>query len=143
MVDAGIKINEAAVKSMQDVVLHKSRWAIAKFNARCTEVIVDCSGDKNSTFKELMENIPQNEVRFIAYDCKYKIACDGRETKKVLFVAWSNDEGTNAKQKMCISGTCHRFATKIVEIKKRVTINSWDELTEDNFIDLVSDNRTK
>jgi hypothetical protein len=65
---------------------------------------------------------------------------------KVLLVAWANDEchGPAAiKMKMLLTSTETEIVQKFTGYAKKCTLNSVDDLTEDNFVDIVSENRTK
>ena len=99
-------------------------------------------GDKDSPFEELLKNITLDKAYYIAYDCQYNLK-DGQLREKVLLVLFTDDDNCNGKQKMIGSSTFKAVKKSCTKYQKAVGLHSIDELTEKNFINLVSENRTK
>lgn len=158
MVVSGAKPNQAAMEGFQRVVSGQNRWAIFKFDwskgqthpetgKKLDQDVVTVSevGSAESSFSELRDKIALDQCLYIAFDCHYKTDKD-QERKKVLLVAWSNDECHGAaacKMKMLLSSTEKEVIQKFTGFAKKCTINSVDDLTEENFVDIVSSGKTK
>lgn len=143
MSTSGIKVAAAAIKAFDELQEHqKYKFVMLKFNAAYKEIVIDEIGAKDATFSNLLEVLPKDRVRFIFYDCDYKTV-SGQKRNKVLCVTWSSDDHAVAKEKMLASSSSKDVERVCEKCAKYVTINSWEELTEDNFINIVSDNRRK
>lgn len=157
MVQSGAKPNQAAIEGFQRVMKGDNRWAIFKFDwskgkthpvsgKKLDQDIVTVAeiGSSTANFNDLLDKLALDQCLYIAYDCHYTV--QEQERAKVLLVAWANDEchGPAAiKMKMLLTSTEKEIVQKFVGFAKKCTLNSVDDLTEDNFIDLVSENRTK
>lgn len=158
MVNSGAKVNQAAKDGFLRVMQGQNRWAIFKFDwskgkthpetgKKLDQDVVTISevGSADSSFKEFRDKIALDECLYIAFDCHYKTIKD-QERKKVLLVSWANDECCGpaaSKNKILLTTTEKEVVNKFEGHAKRCTINSVDELTEENFIDIVSNGRTK
>lgn len=139
----GVKIEQAAVEAyfeLQKNALHK--FVVMGFNDKLNAVELKNVGAKGSTFDDLIKVVPKDHVRYIAYDCEYTLV-GGGERSKVLIVSWSSDDDAPAREKMLVSGTKNEVNSKCKSFVKSICINDWSEMTEEYFIDSVSDNKTK
>ena len=140
---SGIKVNkeveEKYVALQKD---HKHKWIVFEISQDEKTVVLKAVGDKDSSFEELLKNITVDKAYYIAYDCRYNLK-DGQLREKVLLVLFTDDDNCNGKQKMIGSSTFKAVKKSCTKYQKAVGLHSIDELTEKNFINLVSENRTK
>ena len=140
---SGIKMTkEAEEKYLELQQSHKYKWIVFGFSEDLSVVELKAVGDKDATFRDLRENISHEKAFFIAYHCEYNLK-DGQFRKKVLLVLYADDNHCDRKQKMLSDSTFKEVKMSCPEYAKAVTINDRTDLTEDNFINIVSDNRTK
>ena len=139
---SGIKTTAEAVALYNTMVeKHLHKFLLLKFSDDLTKVEVANIGEKDATFDDMLKVLPKDRTRYIFYDCKYTTT-SGQPREKVLFVNWSSDDGPSTKDKVLLTTTEKEVMAKCKKFAKHTTINSWDELTEDNFINLVSNNRS-
>ena len=143
MLSSGIKATKEFIKTYDDLQKNsKYKFVVGKFDDKFTNVVVSDVGEKGATFDDLIKVIPKDHVRYIFYDCEYTTRA-GQPRNKVISVAWSSDDDAPMKEKMLVSGTSTELQRVCKKYAKHVSINSWDELTEEFFINKVSDNREK
>lgn len=143
MVDSGIKATKEFIEAYYDLQKNKKyKFLVGKFNDKFTNVVISDTGEKDATFDDLKKVIPKDHVRYIYYDCEYYTK-GGQKRNKVISVSWSSDDDAPLKEKMLVAGTSKELQRVCKDFAKHASINSWDELTEDIFIDKVSDNREK
>ena len=160
MVQSGAKPNQAAVDAFQRVMRQDNRWAIFKFdwskgkfdenNKKLDEDVVTVAevGGKTSNFELMLKALPKDQCRYIAYDCQYTTenAQNVQKRSKVLLVAWSNDDCHSLEEirmKMLLTSTMKEVLAKFSGFAKKCTINDEADLTEENFVDIVSEGKTK
>ena len=137
-----IKMTKEAEEKYLDLQQsHKHKWIVFGFSDNNKTIELKAVGEKDATFDELRNNIIPTKANYIAYDCKYNLN-NGQLREKVLLVLYADEDNCSGTQKMLGTTTFDSVITSCPNYAKVVTINNMD-LTEDNFINIVSDNRTK
>lgn len=140
---SGIKIKDDAVNEFNQLKdKHAHKFISLGFTDDLKEVEVKDIGPKDSTFEDLLKVLPKDHVRYIFYDCAYT-KLSGEKRNKVIFVAWSSDDDAPLKEKVLITSTMGEIKAKCTGFAKGTAINDFDEMMEENFINIVSENRAK
>lgn len=85
----------------------------------------------------------KNRACYIFYDLAYTTT-GGQKRNKILMATWSDDNVCDGKEKMIVSSTKKNVAAACEGTSGNIAqINEWDDLNEDDFINIVSENRTK
>lgn len=146
MVESGITLDQLAIDEFQKVKKKEYRYLVLRFNSKAKKeikkVVVAEKGGKDGTFEELMENVDKDQVNFIFYNCYYTKNGDTQEKDKLISVTFISDL-LPAVVKMLGPSTQKKVQTKCEGAAKYVIINDIEEMTEDNFINIVSENKSK
>ena len=141
--DSGIKMNDACVDAVNNVEKRQSRFCVIKFDENYGNLVLDQISSKEASFTELLAVLPKNRVRYVFFDCQYTKS-NGQKNERVLFVSWCPDaDDTPQKEKMLCSSTLKRVTTSLRQRYKHMEIHDWEEMTEENFINVVSQNKQK
>ena len=142
MPSRAIKVTREAVDAYNAIYSKSAyRFVVLGFNDDYSNIELKNIGSKDQTFEDLLEIIPESEARYIFYDCGYKTTL-GTTRKKLLCVSWVSSEKCPSKEKMLICSTMNEIKSKCKNYANACTINDWSDLTEENFINIVSENRS-
>lgn len=140
---SGVQVDSEAVTEYYNLQKGKKyKFITMGFNDKQDKVVLKRTAPPDATFEDLLKDLPRDHVRYIFYDCAYNTT-GGQARNKLLGVTWSDDDNASGKEKMLVTTTKKEVESKCKEYAKFITINDYDELTEENFINLVSDNRSK
>jgi len=141
---SNIKPDKLAVSTYDEMQTGKKyRFVTFKFNDKRNEIVLADTGGPDATFEDLLAVIPKDHPRYIFFDCRYETIKDKGSRSKIIFVTWSNDTEGEGRERMLSSSSSQYVKNKCKGFAKYTTINAWEDLTEANFIDIVSDNKTK
>lgn len=143
MAGSGIKLQAECQEAFEQLMLHKLKFVVFRFNDKRDKVVLCAKGELASTFDDLKAVIDSTHAYYLFYDCCYTTKTENHSRAKVLFVTLSDDDHVHPKEKMLVSSTKDEVKRKCVGFAEQTTINEMDEFTEDNFIDIVSHGRTK
>ena len=104
--------------------------------------MVDHESGKEASFGDLLEVLPKDRVRYVFFECNYK-RLDDQINERILFVSWCPGKCDPPKEKMLCSSTLKRITSSLQKRYKHVSLHDYEEMTEDNFINVVSSNREK
>ena len=142
MPSSGIKLTKEAVDAYNAIHSKSAyKFVVLGFSDDYSNIELKNIGSKDQRFEDLLELIPQGQARYIFYDSEYQTTF-GQNRNKLLFVSWASDEKCPSKEKMLTSSSIDEVKSKCKNYAKGCTINEWSELTEENFINIVSENRT-
>lgn len=81
------------------------RYAIFKFSDKSDAVVCEKQVEPASaeSYQEVVSSLPQNDVRYMAYDLQI-LSSTGMAKRKVILVSW-HPEGAPVKRKMLVSST--------------------------------------
>jgi len=140
---SGINMSEEAIEACSLLTDKKQyRYVILGFSDDKTSIVVKNIGERDAPFSQLLNDVPKDHVRYIIYDCEYKTT-SGQDRQKVFLASWSSDDYAPIKEKMMVPTSVSAVTNCVKKIAKKFTINNWDDLAEENFINIVSENRTK
>lgn len=94
-------------------------------NAAQTEIEVIKKGDKDATYDQFLEELPENECRYGVFD--YEFTADGRQQSKILFVVWAPDTA-KIKPKMLYASSKANFKKKLVGIGAEIQATDLAEI---------------
>ena len=142
MVSSGIKVSQQAIDAYNEMQTKSTfKYIIIGFDENYTKVELKSVGNKDQSFDDFLQVLPEDKACYAFYDCAYKTK-SGQQRNKILRVLWSSDEKCPGKEKMLISSTENEVRQKCPKYARGCSINCRSDLTEDNFINIVSDNRT-
>lgn len=119
---SGVKVQEGCAKYFNDLKMNKSyRWVVFKITDNLKEIEVECTGDPERTYDELVEVFKaaeeKRECRYAVYDADFEVK-DGHR-KKIVFFTWSPDTAT-VKQKMLYSSSKDALKKQLIGINKEI-----------------------
>lgn len=87
------------------------------------KIEVDVTGPRDATYDDFVKSLPENEARYGLIDLEFK-SKDGRDTSKLVFIAWVPDSGS-PMQKMLYSSSKEAIKTALPGVG--IHINATDE----------------
>ncbi|CAM9798271.1 unnamed protein product [Chrysoparadoxa australica] len=90
------------------------------------EIVIEASGDRDSSFEDMLEHLPPNEGRYALFDLDFNTK-DGRPTSKLVFIAWAPDTA-KIKTKMMYSGSKEALKSALVGVGIHVQANDQSDL---------------
>ncbi len=63
---------------------YNHRFYVYKISDDATQIVIDCYGEKSSTYDNFVEKLPPNECRYAIFDLDYTTK-DGRPGNKVCY----------------------------------------------------------
>ena len=100
---SGIKISEEAMVAYNKLKLEKNVRAIVfKINDAQTEVVVEKTYPLEATLKDVTDELPTKEARYVTYDLV--VPQDGCETTKLTFICWAPQDASG-RSKMSYTTT--------------------------------------
>ena len=144
MVNSGIKVTADAIKVYANIQggAKEYRYVVMGFSDDKTCVEVKDKGTRDQTFQDMMAALPKDKVRFIFFNLSYKTT-EGQDRDRLLLAVWSSDDDADAKEKMLVSSTLKEVEKKCTGFYKKVSYHDWSELTEETFIEDISQGRKK
>ncbi len=70
---------------MKELKSGKKRWAL--FGMKDFVIDVANVGERSSTYKDMLAELPDSMCRYLIYDHEFKTA-DGRQTSKLYSIFW-------------------------------------------------------
>lgn len=125
----GITVSDEVATLCSDIKLfNKYKYVIFKINDNLTEIVLEKTGEKNSTFEDFIKEFPINEPKYAIYNFEYEVGNSKRN--KTLFISWTPDI-CKVKEKMIYSSSKlplkKSFNGSLIDIQA----NSASELTEE------------
>ncbi|RUS77865.1 hypothetical protein EGW08_014378 [Elysia chlorotica] len=106
---SNVSINSSSKKK------EKLKYGIFKFSEDATQIVVDSTGKKgeseNWEYDKLVQNLPANDVRYVAYDFEF-LKMDGTPNSKVILVSWC-PETSPIKKKMLAASSFNSLKTAL------------------------------
>lgn len=125
----GITVSDEVATLCSDIKLfHKYKYVTFKINDNFTEIVLEKTGEKNSTFEDFIKEFPINEPKYAVYNFGYEV--ENSRRNKTVFISWIPDI-CRVKEKMIYSSSKsplkRSFNGSLVDIQA----NSASELTEE------------
>ncbi|MFE2326891.1 actin-binding ADF family protein [Streptomyces sp. NPDC059385] len=107
---SGTAVEDSVFKTFQELKTRKVNTVFYRLSDDLSTIVPDSSG--TWTHDELLENLPQDEPRFVAYD--FAFTKDGGEGKrsKIALISWC-PEGTKIKLKMLHSSSYNTLKSQL------------------------------
>eukprot|EP00761_Pharyngomonas_kirbyi_P011355 gb/GECH01011380.1/.p1 GENE.gb/GECH01011380.1/~~gb/GECH01011380.1/.p1 ORF type:complete len:143 (+),score=34.64 gb/GECH01011380.1/:1-429(+) len=132
MAFSGVKANDECVKLWNDFKLHSSKISaiIYKINDDATEVVVENTLEKGSSWEDFVKCFPEDQARFAVYNFQFNTE-DGRMVDKMLFILWVPDR-CPTRAKMLYSSTKNEFKKNLPGIQVDLEASGNDDLDHEN-----------
>jgi len=123
------KINENYRKKTADEKA-PLRYAVFKFNDADTEIIVheEVEPKQALDYKSLIDTLPPNDVRYLAYDFQFKNP-QGQPRRKVILISWVPETST-IKRKMLASSTFNALKNAVNMRKDYIEADELPDISE-------------
>jgi len=107
------------------------RYAIFKFNDQNNEIIaVEAVEPEGAmSYSEVIETLPSNDVRYLAYDYQY-MNKQNMPNRKVILISWA-PEGSTIKRKMLAASTLNTLKSSFGVSKDYIEASEASEVVEE------------
>ena len=100
---SGVAVDEEINSTFQSFKIDKKlRFYVYKIENK-KSIKIDSYGERNATYDEFCEKLPENEARYGLIDLEFETK-DGRPTSKLVFICWNPDTGS-IRNKMLYSSS--------------------------------------
>ena len=106
---------------------HSYKYIVFSMNDAMTEIVILKKGEKDATYDNFLEELPENDCRYGVFD--YEFTDDGRLQSKILFVVWAPDTA-KIKPKMLYASSKANFKKKLVGIGAEIQATDLAEIDE-------------
>jgi len=114
---------------------HKHRFLIFHIENK-EKIVLTEEGDKDLTFEDFKNKLPENEPRYCVLDFHYETS-DGRPQDKLLFVNWCPDT-CGVKNKMLYASSKEALKNKLQGIAREVQANDMGDLDHSEVMRIAS-----
>lgn len=107
------------------------RWAMWGVNNNGSEIVIVDVGEKDSSYTQFVERLPENDCRFAVYD--YQVTnSEGRVFQKLVFLSWSPDTAT-IRTKMMYASSKDFLKSHMEGLAVELQVSGKDELAEEDI----------
>merc|ERR1711979_86008 len=123
-------MGDACVEKFNEIKMKKTlKYVVFKIENR-KQIVVEQEGDKDKTYQDFQEPLPESEPRYALVDVEYETD-EGVKQNKLCFFFWSPDDKTTVKDRMIYASSKDAIKKKLVGVMKEVQANDMSELDED------------
>uniref|UniRef100_A0A7S2XQT8 ADF-H domain-containing protein n=1 Tax=Attheya septentrionalis TaxID=420275 RepID=A0A7S2XQT8_9STRA len=111
-------------------------FIIYKISDDKATIEIDTCGDREKTYEDFCEALPENDCRYGLLDLDFETA-DGRPTSKLVLLQW-NPDNAKIKSKILYAGSKEALKASMPGIGIQVQANDHSELSmEDSILPVV------
>ena len=88
--------------------------------------MIEKQGAREKTYEELVEELPEDDCRYVLIDLEFESA-DGRPTSKLVFIAW-NPDLAKIRSKMLYSGSKEALKSALNGVGIHINATDYSEL---------------
>ena len=129
-----ITLNDEVVKHIQEIRIgKKTRYTIYGFSEDKTEIIIKKIGASDATIEDLIADLPDNDVCYVAYHYGFDVD-DGTRRGRTCFITWVPSKADRAKKFLAAcskTGLRNQLGGGLVDF----LFSTKDEITEEEFYD--------
>ncbi|KAH0571089.1 Cofilin/tropomyosin-type actin-binding protein [Spironucleus salmonicida] len=129
---SGIQVHDDTVTVFDDLKLKKAYAGITlRMSEDNTKVIVDKTYPVDTTYDEILKDLPERDCRYLIYDVKYEK--DGCSMSKLTLILWAPSTSPT-KPKMLYAATKPAVQSKLTGIQEQVQATDFEEASLDEII---------
>lgn len=123
---SGIKPDEALIEEYQDLKIKGTvKVMVLAINESESKLETVFKGDKTFAYKDLFDQLPANEPRFVLYDFDFDTDENPpRKTNKLIFIFWC-PLTASAKQRFTYSSSIGEIVSTLGAIQKQFQVDDF------------------
>merc|ERR1712127_996148 len=130
---SGVTVADACVDRFNEIKMKKTlKYVVFKIEDR-KKIVVDAEGDKDKTYADFVEALPEGEPRYALVDVDYTTD-EGVQQNNLCFFFWSPDDKTSVEDRMIYASSKDAIKKKLVGVMKEIQANDPSELDEKEVI---------
>ena len=129
----GIKVHDDCMPVFNDFKIgHKYKYILFTFSDDERFIIVDKTGPKGSKYEDLLNDLPERDVRFAVYDFDFTND-DGNLRNRLVFISWAPNSAP-ARKKMLSASTRVSFKNALPGVGPGIQANDYSEIQESEVL---------
>ncbi|RCV40207.1 hypothetical protein SEVIR_9G033000v4 [Setaria viridis] len=127
---SGVGVNDECMLKfgeLQSKRLH--RFITFKMNDNFKEIVVDQVGNRETTYEDFTNSLPENDCRYAIYDFDFVTAEDVQKSR-IFYILWSPDTA-KVKSKMLYATSNQKFKSGLNGIQVDLQATDASEITLD------------
>jgi len=131
----GIQIDQDVVTEYNEgfKLRNKYRYIVLYYNQSTQSISLEKTAGPDATYSDFLNELPENDCRYVIYKFDYETQDDGKRSKVVFFL-WS-PETSKIKSKMIYAGTKDTLKKALVGIQIEVQGTDKSEVDEQLVLD--------
>mmetsp|Transcript_17162 Transcript_17162/g.29037 ORF Transcript_17162/g.29037 Transcript_17162/m.29037 type:complete len:143 (-) Transcript_17162:207-635(-) len=125
----GVAVSDEVSTSFQKFKLQqepfKLRYFVYEIKDKKT-IVIEKQGAREKTYEDLVEELPENDCRYVLIDLEFESA-DGRPTSKLVFISW-NPDTASIRSKMLYSGSKEVLKSALNGVGIHINATDYSEL---------------
>ncbi|KAG2534223.1 actin-depolymerizing factor 3 [Panicum virgatum] len=131
---SGVAVNDDCMLKfgeLQSKRLH--RFIVYKMDDKFKEIIVDKVGDRETSYEDFTNSLPENDCRYAIYDFDFVTAEDVQKSR-IFYILWSPSTA-KVKSKMLYASSNQKFKSGLNGIQVELQATDASEISLDEIKD--------
>ncbi|KAI8374724.1 uncharacterized protein BYT42DRAFT_577411 [Radiomyces spectabilis] len=132
---SGVAVNDKCLETFQELKLRKKyTYIMYKLSDDNTEIVIDKTAE-SASYDDLLNEVPENEPRYIVFDFEFEKSGEGMRNK-IVFINWTPDSA-RIKSKMLYASSKDAIRRSLVGIAVEAQATDMAEIAYESILEKV------